>query len=129
MAKKKNATAEIRRHWDRVANLDCFISSRPFPTIHHCHGGSMKSVQGFKNPGMGQKASDWLVIPLAFDYHTGDQGIDNGQARTASGETMTLKIWEEIFGTQVGMLDRVCRELGIDVWKKADIQRHIRGLQ
>lgn len=102
---------EIKDHWSRVADLGCLISGRPYPTIHHCKGGSLR---GIVQKGMGQKTSDWLVIPLDWEFHIGDHGIDS---------RMGVIAWERSFGTQVEHLDEVCRRLGYDVWGKAGIDR------
>lgn len=104
--------AEIKRHWRRVAAMGCIVTGAPEPTIHHVHGGSMKI---YVHRGMRQKTSDWLVIPLCAELHTGNLGIDNG--------CMTVAEWEQRWGTQVEMLDRVSRELGIDVWKRAGVNK------
>lgn len=69
--------------------------------------------------GLGAKTSDWLVIPLAARYHTGDYGIDGG---------LGVLEWESRFGSQVGHLDDVCRELGINVWKRAGVDRELEGV-
>lgn len=63
---------------------------------------------------IGRKNSDWLVIPLHADYHVGRFGIDSG---------MGVIAWERRFGRQVDMLDRVCRELNVNAWVPAGIDR------
>lgn len=107
--------AEIKRHWERLAAMGCLISGCT-PTLHHCHGGSLRQLGIHK--GLGQKTSDWLVIPLAARYHVGDLGIDGA---------LGVMEWEHRFGSQVGHLDDVCRELGVNVWKKAGIDREVEG--
>lgn len=108
------STAEIRAHWSRVAALGCIVSGRSSPTLHHVHGGSVKHLV---HKGMGQKVSDWLVIPLAPEYHTGAHGIDLG--------CYTIEEWERRFGSQADHLDEVCRSLGVNVWQKAGIDREV----
>jgi len=85
---------KIKDHWSFVASLGCCISEGP-ATLHHCHGGSMIDAFGSNLRGGGQKTSDWLVVPIAAKYHTGDFGIDNGIA---------VREWEKEFGYQVDML-------------------------
>jgi len=109
------ATAEIKRHWRRVSELGCLVTRRPEPTIHHCHGGSMLTVPGFVNPGMRQKSSDWLVIPLTMELHTGNKGID----------VIGVKTWENQYFNQVILLDEVCRRIGVNVWAMAGIKRKV----
>ena len=77
------SNAEIRAHWQRVAELGCLICRHRPATLHHCHGASMLELP-WQNPGMGQKQNDWLVIPLAPDYHTGRFGIDSEDLKNLS---------------------------------------------
>lgn len=107
-------TAEIKRHWDKVAQLGCIVTGLTPATIHHIHGASVKLIGIHK--GMGQKNSDWLVIPLAYALHTGPEGIDSG---------MGVIAWEKKYGSQVDHLDEVCRRLGYNCWLKAGIQREV----
>lgn len=66
----------IRGHWSRVASLGCIVTGGP-ATLHHVHGGSCKEAGIHK--GMGQKTSDWLVIPLCPLLHQHPpEGIDAG---------------------------------------------------
>jgi len=111
-------SAELRRHFDRVAALGCVVSGRPEPTLHHVHGGSCVTAGIHK--GFGQKTSDWLVIPLAHDYHVGRFGIDSGN--------MSVKEWEGHFGSQIDHLVAVSRRLGYNVFLKAGVPYEIAGL-
>ena len=107
---------EITEHWARVRDLGCIVSHRTDAvTLHHCHSGSMTRFGLLR--GTGQKVSDWLVIPLDAEYHTGSRGIDAGQGG------LTLLDWEALYGTQVEHLDEVCERLGYSVWEKAGINR------
>jgi hypothetical protein len=106
-------SAEIKRHWTRVAELGCIITGRPEPTLHHCKSGSMVPLIGLKSQN--QKTSDWLVLPLAFEYHVGDKGID----------VIGVQTWEGRYGTQVDLLDRLSYLLGYNVWAKAGIDRGV----
>lgn len=112
------ATAEIKRHWARVAQLGCIVTGLDNPTIHHVHGGSVADLGVQK--GMGRKVSDWLVIPICHSLHVGDCGIDYG---------MGIRTWEEKFGKQADHLDEVCRRLGYNCWKKAGIDRDVVGVE
>ena len=103
---------ELKDHWSRVAELGCLISQGP-ATLHHCHGGSMRQFGVLR--GTSQKVSDWLVIPIAMKYHTGDQGVD----------FIGVETWEKRFGTQVDFIDEVCLALNVNVWKKAGIDREV----
>jgi hypothetical protein len=114
------ATAEIKRHWGRVAELGCIVTRQPEPTLHHTKGGSMLLIPGLQHPGWAQKQNDWLVIPLAAILHTGDMGIDNGMSPFKS-----VDAWERKFGQQVDHLDEVCRRLGYNVWERAGIIREV----
>ncbi|MCF6327569.1 MAG: hypothetical protein L3J21_09805 [Devosiaceae bacterium] len=66
--------------------------------------------------GKGQKVSDWLIIPLDWDLHTGSLGIDSG---------MGVLTWEKRFGKQVHFIDMVSIALDVNVWVRAGIQRDI----
>lgn len=110
------ATAELKRHWSRVAALNCCISNQPNPSIHHVHGGSMRDIKLHK--GLGQKTSDWLVIPLHPRYHyDGPDAIDGGG--------ITVREWEEKYGTQLEFLEMVCRRLGVDVFALAGLDHKV----
>lgn len=61
-------------------------------------------MRGIVSRGMGQKTSDWLVIPLCFNHHVGEEGIDNGIR-------FTVKEWEDTFGRQRDHLDRTLERL------------------
>ncbi len=104
----------IREHWDRVAAMGCLISEQE-PTLHHCQGGSMNRFGQLR--GVSQKPSDWLVIPIHERYHTGKFGIDSGHPYYGDAE-----MWEREFGSQVGMLTRVCDHVGYDVFELAGLK-------
>jgi hypothetical protein len=112
-------TAEISRHWTRVARLNCCVTHEPNPTIHHCHGGSLRDIGLHK--GFGEKTNDWLVIPLTARLHSGGpQGIDAGQ--------ITVREWEELFGEQVYFLEWVSRQLGVNVFQRAGFTHAVPGI-
>lgn len=105
--------AAIRRHHDRVRELGCIITQQPNPTIHHCHGGSVRDVWGAAAAvGWAQRASDWLVIPLAAEFHTGRFGIDYGYG---------VRSWERDFGLQVDHLVAVNRSLDYNIFELAGL--------
>lgn len=58
-------TLAERRHLARVASLACFICGATPCEVHHVRSGQ----------GMGQRASNWLVIALCPDDHVGRRGI------------------------------------------------------
>ena len=106
------ATAEIRRHWDRVASLNCILTGR-FAEIAHCHSGSMLLLPPEFHPGVAQKQNDWLVLPLAPEIHRiGPDSLDGGSA----------KDWEAHWGyTQLELLQELSGMLGYSVYEKAGI--------
>lgn len=109
--RRKARDSQIVRHWKKVRALRCCITEKPYPTIHHCHGGSITEVLGYDwSPGEGQKQNDWLVIPLDAEYHVGNHGIDYG---------MGVLSWEKEYGTQIEHLIWVCEETGVDVFSAA----------
>lgn len=112
-------TTEIQKHWTQVARLGCCVTREPNPTLHHCHGGSLRTLSIHK--GLGQKTNDWLVIPLAARLHSGGpQGIDSGG--------LSVKEWEELFFTQVYLLEWVSRQTGVNVFKKAGYDHAVPGI-
>lgn len=92
-AAKRKPTV-IRTHWSNVAALGCIVCGYRHATIHHVHGGSMRGVI---SRGVGQKTSDWSVIPLCRDHHTGNNGVDR----------IGVETWETRFGSQLTHLMRV----------------------
>lgn len=60
----------LRTHLNQVADLGCLIcrllglGPTP-PQLHHPREGQ----------GAAQRASDWLVVPLCREHHTGDSGV------------------------------------------------------
>lgn len=103
----KQARSEIRAHWTRVAALGCIVTGGP-AEIAHCHGGSMRDLGYTKTRGKKQPWMDWLVLPLAPEYHRW-----RPDALDVSVERFELK-----YGKQVDWLDTICAALGVDVWKR-----------
>lgn len=58
-------TAAEKRHMARVARLTCAVCGVDGVHVHHIREGQ----------GMGQRASNWLVVPLCPDCHQGPRGI------------------------------------------------------
>jgi len=58
---KKPPSAAAKRHMARVADLPCLVSGKTPVTIHHCTAYADR-------PGRFAR-SDWLVVPLAPEYH------------------------------------------------------------
>lgn len=106
----------ISNHWKRVRALGCAITRRPDVQIAHCHGGSMRAVFGSAlQHGMGKKTSDWLVIPLHMEFHTGPVGLDTYYEGPAG--------WEAMLGvTQLELLEWVARETETDVFDLAGLR-------
>lgn len=101
------ATAEIKRYWARVAELGCVITGNSFCEIHHVRGASISDV-GIACGGA-QKPSDWLVIPLSYKFHRGEEGF----------HTLGCKSWEQEYDTQLNYLRHVAKCLDVDVFEKA----------
>lgn len=100
------SSAEIRRHWTRVAALGCLITRRP-AVICHCHGPSLRErdPRFLKPKGKKMPWGDWLVIPLAPELHW---LMDNDPAA-----------FEQACGTPAQLLDIVAERTGVDVWARA----------
>lgn len=87
-----------REHLSKVAELGCLIcNSMGYESeaeIHHIRSGM----------GMGQRASHFEVIPLCHKHHrTGGYGV----AFHAGS-----KIWQQKYGTETELLQRVRKMLG-----------------
>ena len=54
-----------KRHMNRVAQLSCCLCGAYGVQIHHIREGV----------GMAQRQSNWLVIPVCPECHTGPRGI------------------------------------------------------
>ncbi len=98
--------------WPIVATLPCVVSALSPVTLHHCHGGSMAEIGVVR--GTSQKVSDWLVIPLHADYHTGRFGIDSGSPVWGD-----VDVWEAAFKTQREHLTDLSLMLGINLFRMA----------
>lgn len=99
----------VSEHWRVVRDLGCCITRRPDPTLHHCHGGSMR---GIVHRGIGQKTSDWLVIPLDIRLHSmGPNAIDG---------SMGVVRWERKYGRQLDWLRWVSDQIRMDVFMLAE---------
>lgn len=103
-------TKALKAHHRRLREMGCIVTGRTDRvTLHHCHSGSM--VERGVMRGMGQKVSDWLVIPLDLYLHSmGPQAIDG-----ACG----VLTWEARNGRQADFLDLIVARTGVDVWALA----------
>ncbi len=106
---KSKRSAEHQAHFERLVEIgphpDCY-GTGPIQ-LHHCHSGSMTD-NGF-NRGLSKKASNWLVIPLPMDLHTGFNGIHSIGVRT----------WEKKYLNQFDLLWWYSDQLGYDLIKLA----------
>ncbi len=80
--------------FDRLFEMGCCVCGDQ-PQIHHLTGVGLS--------GMALKADDEKTIPLCEDHHTGANGIHR----------MGVATWEDMFGTQLQMLEWVNMMLGI----------------
>lgn len=107
----------LKQHHEFVRSMPCVVTGRSDVTLHHCHSGSL-SEAGITR-GVGQRPSDWLVIPITLDLHIGNGGIDG---------SMGVKTWEKTHGTQMEHLVEVFQQLGINGFKKAGFDINVPGL-
>lgn len=98
----------VTQHEKNLRAMRCLLTHSAPVTLHHCHGGSMK--QHGWHVGTGQRQNPFLQIPIDERYHTGLYGIDSG---------LGVRTWEETFGTQVELLERVNSMLPYDIWEEA----------
>ena len=87
-------TKAEKAHMARVAELTCAICGDYGTQLHHVREGQ----------GMAQRASNWLVIPLCVDCHTGPFGIhgDRTMLRSVKKNEMDLlaETLERVYGTR-----------------------------
>ena len=76
------STAAEKRHMNRVAELGCIICAAP-AQVHHIREGM----------GMSQRASNWLIIPLCPEHHTGALSVHK-----------TAKQFANIYGSELDLL-------------------------
>lgn len=100
-----NPSAEERKHHEACRKVGCVITRQHHPTIHHCHGGSMRSIGVDKGGGL--RTSHWLVLPLAAELHCAGQYALDGSFGVAR--------WEQMFGTQLWWLRWIDERLSYDV--------------
>ena len=109
-----NFPRTAKEHKTNIGRLDCVISGRPNPTIHHAQGPSVKArlvTLGFDpSKSMSMRGNgEALIIPLDAEFHTQPgNGIDMGIGRAT---------WEEKFGAQADLIDEVSSLVGYDLWQ------------
>ena len=62
---------ELRAYMDWLARQPCVVCGDYGVHLHHPRFAA----------GMGQRASDWLLLPLCPPCHTGSQGIHGDRSR------------------------------------------------
>lgn len=98
----------IAAYHNLIGDMACVVTGKRPVTLHHCHGGSLADI-GI-NRGMGQRPSDWLVIPIIADLHIGPHGIDGGKG---------VRSWEAEHGTQLDHLLSIQKLLNIEIFTLA----------
>jgi len=89
----RRATKAERDYMQEVASMGCFICKMP-AEIHHITTGI----------GMGQRASNFDVIPLCPSHHRhGKDAIHSGKGT-----------WEAKYGSELDMCRQVQRMAGLD---------------
>ena len=94
MGKYKSKT--LKQHLNRVAELGCLVCKRP-PQLHHIR---------FQT-GLARKSSDWCVIPLCMDHHTGKFSIH-----------LSKSLFVAKMGTELEMLESVYKALYKDDYER-----------
>lgn len=84
-------SAASKRHMGRVAGLPCATCGAFAVQVHHIKEGAS---------GAGQRAGDWLTVPLCPDCHTGRHGVH--------GNKTMLRITKK---TQHDLLDETLEQL------------------
>lgn len=104
------STAAVKRYWQRVADLGCLISGGPAEVAHVIGKPSVtERLQEPKPKGKKLPRHDWLVIPLAPEYHR----ILPYSLDLNPGE------FERRYGPVAAMVDHVAAKLNTPVWELA----------
>lgn len=94
------ATNDERKHMNRVSDLGCVVcrnlgtitNETSYPAcIHHIREGK----------GMGQRASNYEVIPLCHFHHQGRNGI----------HTIGTKAWRAKYGSEKDLLAQTLKDV------------------
>ncbi len=104
----------IKEHQANVRELRCVVTANPYPTIHHCHSGSM-SQAGYHRGASQRGVSEALIIPLKASHHIGDEGIDF---------VIGVTTWELWFGEQMQHLQDVSDQLSYDIWELHELWKN-----
>ncbi len=91
---KKPPTAAEKRYMDRVSAAGCVICDAPAEK-HHPRFAA----------GIGQRASNWLVIGLCPDHHQGPLSIHRSK-----------KQFEALFGSEESLLAKTIERLNTGKW-------------
>lgn len=87
-----------------VAQLPCVVIIKEWHSDRPCDGYPVH-VHHAKT-GAGGRKNHMLVLPLCYNHHQGKEGI----------HTMGRKPWQEKFGTEDELLDRVQKQLDYAAW-------------
>lgn len=87
-------SAAGRRHMRRVAELPCCLCGDSPAEVHHIRAGEAA--------GAGQRASDWLTVPLCPSCHRGSGGVHGDKSmlriRKSSEIDLVAETLEAIYG-------------------------------
>jgi hypothetical protein len=77
----------VKAHKNRVAELGCILCrhlglGKTPAQLHHIREGQ----------GMAQRASDWLVVPLCPEHHTGPRGVHGDKTDLRIGNVGELDL-------------------------------------
>ncbi len=97
----------IAEYHEMLRLRPCIVSGLYPVALHHVIGASIAERLG-RGRG-GRKSSDWLVLPLHYDYHQGTHGL----------HTIGIGTWEALHGTEAELLDRLIGSTGFDAWASA----------
>jgi hypothetical protein len=101
----------LAQHERNVRDLPCIVTGG-LSTLHHAQGPSINrrlNSMGLPSKGLGERGNGpVLLLPLREDLHCfGPDAIDGSIGRAT---------WEDKFGPQDEMIDRVGLLLGYNLW-------------
>ena len=93
LAKKKSKTKDEKNWLNRISNFGCVVCRKhheivdaPPANCHHIRQGM----------GAGQKNSHYMVLPLCWEHHQGQDGFHSAP-----------KTWQDKYGTEAELLEWV----------------------
>lgn len=106
LRKAAQGQPSLARYVAALRDMPCMVCGCKPVSLHHPVGGSMLARIGCRGA---RKCSDWLQIPLHWEFHQGPNGL----------HTIGVETWESRYGTQASMIDKLCERFQLNLWELA----------